>query len=63
MVNYAVRRLFIAIPMLFGAMSLVFFAMRVLPGDPCIALMGDQATREALQDCVRDLGLNRSVLV
>ncbi len=34
MLSYVIRRLFMAIPMLLGAMSLVFFAMRVLPGDP-----------------------------
>jgi ABC-type dipeptide/oligopeptide/nickel transport system permease component len=49
--------------MLLGAMSIVFFAMRVLPGDPCIAMMGDQATKEALSDCVRHLGLDRPLLV
>jgi ABC-type dipeptide/oligopeptide/nickel transport system permease component len=61
--QYTVRRLFIALPMLLGAMSLVFFVMRVLPGDPCIAMMSDQATREALDDCVHHLGLDRPVLV
>jgi len=63
LLQYAIRRLFITVPMLLGAMSIVFFAMRVLPGDPCIAMMGDQATREALNDCVRDLGLTRPLLV
>jgi len=57
------RRLLLAVPMLLGAMSIVFFAMRVLPGDPCMAMMGDQATRDALKDCVRDLGLDRPVVV
>jgi ABC-type dipeptide/oligopeptide/nickel transport system permease component len=49
--------------MLLGAMSIVFFAMRILPGDPCIAMMGEEATREALQDCVRNLGLDRPLIV
>ena len=44
MLQYAMRRLLLAVPMLLGAMSMVFFAMRVLPGDPCTAMMGDQAT-------------------
>src|SRR5438093_876973 len=63
MINYVLRRVLVAVPMLLGAMSIVFFAMRVLPGDPCLAMMGDQATREALHDCVRDLGLERPLLV
>jgi ABC-type dipeptide/oligopeptide/nickel transport system permease component len=49
--------------MLLGAMSIVFFAMRVLPGDPCVAMMGDEATKEALSDCVRNLGLDRPLAV
>jgi peptide/nickel transport system permease protein len=60
--QYIARRLLILIPMLFGVMSLVFFMMRILPGDPCIALMGDDATKEALEDCVRHLGLDRPLL-
>src|SRR2546426_6517933 len=59
MINYALRRVLVAVPMLLGAMSIVFLAMRILPGDPCVAMMGDQATTEALADCTRNLGLNR----
>ena len=49
--------------MLLGAMSIVFFAMRILPGDPCVAMMGDQATTEALADCIKNLGLDRPLAV
>src|SRR5438093_748805 len=63
MFQYALRRLLLAVPMLLGAMSIVFFAMRVLPGDPCVAMMGDQATTEALADCTRNLGLHRPLAV
>ncbi len=63
MLQYLVRRVVIAVPMLLGAVSIVFFAMRVLPGDPCVAMMGDQATTEALADCTKNLGLDRPLLV
>jgi glutathione transport system permease protein len=63
MLKYVLRRLVIAIPMLLGAMSLIFFAMRILPGDPCVAMMGDQATTAALADCTRNLGLDRPLVV
>ena len=59
MIQYVLRRILVAVPMLLGAMSIVFFAMRILPGDPCMAMMGDQATTEALADCTKNLGLNR----
>jgi ABC-type dipeptide/oligopeptide/nickel transport system permease component len=61
--QYVLRRLLIAVPMLLGAMSIVFFAMRILPGDPCVAMMGDQATTEALADCTKNLGLHRPLAV
>ena len=63
MVQYVLRRILIAVPMLLGAMSIVFFAMRVLPGNPCMAMMGDQATTEALADCTKNLGLSRPLAV
>src|SRR5213593_781055 len=63
MFQYVLRRLLIAVPMLLGAMSIVFVAMRVLPGDPCVAMMGDQATSGALADCTRNLGLDRPLAV
>src|SRR6267142_2032720 len=63
MFQYVLRRLLIAVPMLLGAMSIVFVAMRVLPGDPCVAMMGDQATSGALADCNQNLGLNRPLAV
>ena len=63
MLQYVLRRLLVAVPMLLGAMSIVFFAMRVLPGDPCVAMMGDQATSQALADCTKNLGLHRPLVV
>jgi ABC-type dipeptide/oligopeptide/nickel transport system permease component len=61
--QYVLRRVLIAVPMLLGAMSIVFFAMRILPGDPCVAMMGDEASTEALADCTRNLGLHRPLAV
>ena len=63
MFKYVLRRVLIAVPMLLGAMSLIFFAMRILPGDPCVAMMGDQATTAALADCTKNLGLHRPLAV
>ena len=63
MLQYVLRRVVVAVPMLLGAMSIVFFSMRILPGDPCVAMMGDQATTEALADCTKNLGLHRPLAV
>src|SRR5215510_10966086 len=63
MFQYVLRRLLVAVPMLLGAMSIVFVAMRILPGDPCVAMMGHQATGGALADCARSLRLDRPLAV
>src|SRR5437867_12313233 len=63
MFQYVLRRLTVAVPILLVAMSIVFLAMRILPGDPCVAMVGDQATTAALADCTRNLGLNRPLAV
>src|SRR5438093_13425838 len=63
MFQYVLRRLLIAVPMLLGAMSIVFVAMRILRGDPCVAMMGEQATSGALADCTKNLGLDRPLVV
>jgi peptide/nickel transport system permease protein len=42
--RYIIRRLLLSIPVLFGAVLLVFLLARVIPGDPCIATYGEKAT-------------------
>jgi peptide/nickel transport system permease protein len=42
--RFIIRRLLLSIPVLFGAVLLVFTLARVIPGDPCIATYGEKAT-------------------
>jgi ABC-type dipeptide/oligopeptide/nickel transport system permease component len=59
MLRYTVRRLLGLIPVLFGISLLVFLLLRLIPGDPSVAILGERATaaqREALRE---QLGLNR----
>ncbi len=44
-------------------LTLVFFAMRVLPGDPAMAALGDQATTDQLAAFRALMGLNDPLLV
>ena len=41
-------RLLDAVPTVFLVLTLVFVAMRLLPGDPALAALGDYATPEQL---------------
>jgi len=51
------------IPTLWFIVTIVFFAMHLLPGDPAIAILGEYATAEALEAIREKLDLNRPLLV
>jgi ABC-type dipeptide/oligopeptide/nickel transport system permease component len=56
-------RLLQLVPTTVGALVLVFFLMRVLPGDPAAAMLGTNATPQAVADLRSQLGLDRPVVV
>jgi hypothetical protein len=57
---YALRRLLLAVPVLFGVSLLVFAVLHLAPGDPAAIMLGAQATKEDLKRLHRDLGLDPS---
>ena len=61
--HYVARRLIAAIGVLIGASFLVFLGMRLVPGDPAVAILGSRATPEALEALRHELGLNRPFYV
>lgn len=63
MTNYIIRRLLLAIPTLIGVSFLVFWSIRLVPGDPAIALAGELATPELTQRVRENLGLDQPVPV
>jgi peptide/nickel transport system permease protein len=52
-------RLLQLVPTTVGALVLVFLLMRVLPGDPAAAMLGTNATPQAVADLRAQLGLDR----
>ena len=56
--NYVLRRLAHAIPVLFGVATVVFIALRLIPGDPAVAMVGDKASQAEVERIRQDLGLN-----
>src|SRR5262245_40458553 len=52
-------RLLQVIPTTIGALVLVFFLMRVLPGDPAAAMLGTNATPQGVADLRAQLGLDK----
>jgi peptide/nickel transport system permease protein len=60
---YALRRLLLAVPVLFGVSVLVFAVLHLAPGDPAAIMLGAQATKEDVQRLHRDLGLDQPLVV
>ncbi|MEX1019695.1 MAG: ABC transporter permease, partial [Litorilinea sp.] len=58
MLKYMFRRLLLAIPTLWAVLTLVFVIVRVLPGDPAQAALGDFATPDAVEALRVRMGLD-----
>jgi ABC-type dipeptide/oligopeptide/nickel transport system permease component len=63
MAAFLLRRLALAIPTLILAMTAVFVLARIVPGDPALVILGDQASQEALASLREKLGLDRALHV
>jgi peptide/nickel transport system permease protein/oligopeptide transport system permease protein len=61
MVNYLIKRLFSTIPVLIGISLLLFFMLRLLPGDPAQVLAGQMATPQEIENIRQQLGLDRPI--
>ena len=58
---YIIRRLLAAIPTLLAVLTLVFLIVRVVPGDPAIAILGDRATPDGIAALHAKLGLDKPI--
>jgi peptide/nickel transport system permease protein len=63
MLSFLVRRLLLAIPVLFGILLITFALGRLIPGDPCMMALGEHFTPEACFQYRERTGLNDSILV
>ncbi len=61
MFRQILRRLLLAIPTLIAVITIIFLIVRVIPGDPARAALGDQASDEAVNALRTELGLNKSL--
>lgn len=63
MTLFIVRRLLALIPVLLGVSTVVFFILHLTPGDPAQMMLGDFATREAVEQLREEMGLNEPLYV
>ena len=58
MLKYALHRTLLTILTLFIIFTVVFFVVRVIPGDPATAALGDYASKQAVEALREKMGLN-----
>lgn len=63
MSGYVRRRLLHAVPVAFGVVTIVFFLLHMLPGDPVEIMLGESAVPALKEELRRELHLDRPVLV
>jgi glutathione transport system permease protein len=63
MTAFVLKRLGFAVFTLFAVLTLVFFIVRVLPGDPAMVILGDQASQAAIEQLRVRLGLDQPLYI
>lgn len=63
MTTYILRRILLSIPVLFGILFVTFALGRLIPGDPCRAMLGEKATDAVCDEFIRRHGLDQPILV
>jgi peptide/nickel transport system permease protein len=61
MIQYAIRRLVAAIPVIIGVLIVTFALARAIPGDPCTAMLGEKATPEICAQFNAERGLDKPI--
>jgi len=63
MVAFVVKRLLSAIPTLVAVLTVLFVIIRIVPGDPAVAILGDNASGQAIAALRERLGLDQPLHV
>ena len=63
MTAFLVRRIGLGFITLFSVLTIVFVIVRILPGDPAMLILGDQASQEAIAALHVRLGLDQPIAV
>jgi peptide/nickel transport system permease protein len=59
MLRFAIRRILLVVPALFGLLILTFVLVRIVPSDPSAALAGENATAEQIETIRTQYGFDR----
>ena len=62
MTRFLIRRLLLSIPVLFGIVFVVFALARIIPGDPCVAALGERANPKTCAQYSAAHGLDKAIV-
>jgi peptide/nickel transport system permease protein len=62
MLDYILRRILVTLPVVFGVVTLTFFLIHFVPGDPIDVMMGEQASAIDKDALRKELGLDQPLL-
>lgn len=63
MSGFVLKRMGFAVITLIAVLTIVFFIVRILPGDPAMVILGDQASQQSIDLLRTRLGLDRPMIV
>jgi peptide/nickel transport system permease protein len=63
MILYILRRIIASLPVLLGVVAVTFVLARMIPGNPCTAMLGEKATKEVCERFNREKGLDQPIPV
>ena len=61
MTTFILRRLILSIPVMVGILAVTFALGRLIPGDPCKAMLGEKANAQVCAAFIERYGLNKSI--
>ncbi|MEA3374726.1 MAG: ABC transporter permease [Chloroflexota bacterium] len=63
MIRYVIQRILSLIPTILGVTLIIFLLLRLIPGDPAVAMLGEHAAKENVERIREQLGLNRPLFL
>ncbi|MHC4781216.1 MAG: ABC transporter permease [Planctomycetota bacterium] len=63
MTTYALKRLLLALPVLWGVTLVAFLTVRISPGGPALAILGEKATAEKIAELNRINGWDKPLII
>lgn len=63
MLQFITRRLLLLVPVVIGVLLITFIIVRLIPGDPCVVMLGEKATKAKCDDFKERFGLNDNIVV